>query len=120
MKHLWLTLALVACSADPYATTGSARPASITVVGGDAQIADVGDALIHPIQFQVTDARERPVAGITVHFTVTVGDGTVPKPDAITDADGKVQTEWIMGTLAGVQLLQAQVDSSVIGIASAA
>lgn len=119
MRRLALLLALVACSADP-STTNALGPLSIAVTSGDAQIADVGDPLTHPVHFQVVNANKEPMSGITVKFVVTIGDGSVPSFQQITDNNGTVATEWIMGNLGGVQLLEAQLESGAIAIASAA
>ena len=113
---LWV----VACASDPGAAGVAPGSTRIAVTGGDAQVADVGDRLIHPLQFLVTDAKNRPVSDATVQFVVTVGDGSVPTSQLTTNADGIVETEWFMGNLGGVQLLEAHVASGASAIASAA
>ncbi|MES1259302.1 MAG: hypothetical protein ABUL71_01810, partial [Gemmatimonadota bacterium] len=118
-SSLFALLFLAACSTDPSSST-IAVPARVSVVTGDAQLADVGDSLPHPIRFQVTDAHDRPVGGVTVTLAVTVGDGTVPESRKTTDADGMVETVWVMGRMGGVQLLEASVNAGIIAIASAA
>ena len=67
MRRAALLLALVACSAGT-STTNSVGPLSIAVTSGDAQIADVGDSLTHPVQFQVVNANKEPMSGVTVKF----------------------------------------------------
>ena len=113
-------LFLAACSSDQTSGAISAVPAHVAVIAGDAQLADIGDSLVQPLRFQVTDAKNRPVAGVTVTFAVTVGDGVVPDARKTTDGDGVVETAWIMGNLGGVQLLEASVNTSIVAIASAA
>jgi hypothetical protein len=113
-------LLLFGCRADSADQSGSHPSLSIAVISGDAQLADVGDSLTHPVRFQVTDGNDRPVGGVSVRFVVTVGDGRVPNALDVTNGEGMVTTEWIMGSIAGIQLLEAQVDSGITAIASAA
>ncbi len=108
---------LSACSAD---SSGSAStPSSITVTAGDAQLADINDLLPTPITFVVTDSKGRPVPSVPVTFVVTLGNGSVPLSQKTTDADGIVATTWSMGSMGGVQELEARVNSGLVASATA-
>jgi hypothetical protein len=111
-----LTL-LGACSAD--SSGSSTAPGSITVTAGDAQLADVRDLLPAPLRFVVTDRKGRPVPDVPVTLVVTLGDGSVPLSQLTTNADGMVETSWTMGTMGGVQELQARVNSGLVASATA-
>ncbi len=108
---------LSACSTD---SSGSASgPGSITVTAGDAQLADIHDLLPMPIRFAVTDNKGRPVPSVPVTFVVTLGDGSVPLSQQTTDADGIVETKWTMGSMGGVQELEARTSSGLVASATA-
>src|ERR1700748_3580424 len=46
------------------------------------------------VSVKVTDASGNPVAGVTVGFTVTAGNGSVNPRLAVTDANGRATTAW--------------------------
>ncbi|MEO7995801.1 MAG: IPT/TIG domain-containing protein [Gemmatimonadaceae bacterium] len=71
----------------------------------------VGFALEQPVRFVVTDNDGMPRANVAVHW-VPASDGRVSSVDAMTDANGVVETRWTLGTIAGMQTLRAQVQDA--------
>src|SRR4051812_4767833 len=59
---------------------------------------------------RVTDASGSAVAGVTVGFTVTVGNGSVNPRLAVTDANGQATTTWTVGTIIGRNEVTASVE----------
>lgn len=103
------------------ATAGTADgSASITVqqavdslaASGDAQSADAGTPLDSTVAVRAFDARGNPVAGASVAFTVLTGGGSADPASGTTDGAGEASTTWTLGTVAGVQELEAVVGSS--------
>jgi hypothetical protein len=50
----------------------------------------------------VQDDRGRPVPGTTVTFEVTAGGGTMTPSEVVTNAAGRAEARWTLGTVAGV------------------
>ncbi len=64
----------------------------------------------------VSDAHNNPVPGATVNFA-TSSNGKIRIPNAVTDAQGLARSEgWTLGTVAGLQTVQASVN--VPGVAA--
>jgi hypothetical protein len=59
---------------------------------------------------KVSDASGNAVAGVTVAFTVTAGNGSVVPHLATTDASGQATTIWNVGTILGVNEVTASVE----------
>jgi hypothetical protein len=60
---------------------------------------------------KITGPWGQPVEGVQVHFTVVRGGGEVRNNTAVTDASGIASVgEWMLGTVAGVNLLVASAD----------
>ncbi|HKS05532.1 MAG TPA: hypothetical protein VJR92_04390 [Gemmatimonadaceae bacterium] len=91
-------------------------PATITVVSGSGQNAGIAQTLPQPLIVEVKASDGVPVPGVTVTFAVTGGGGSVGTPSAITDANGRAQTTWLLGALVGAQ----SVSATVAGIATPA
>ena len=53
--------------------TADGVPAAIAAAGGSGQQATVGSQYAQPLQARITDAAGRPVAGVTVNFSVVPG-----------------------------------------------
>jgi adhesin/invasin len=82
--------------------------AGIQVVGGDGQVARVGEALPTSPSVKVADGFGAPVANAPVTFVIESGDGTVSGDSQTTDAGGIATVgQWTLGTTAGVQTLVA-------------
>ena len=74
----------------------------------------VGSTLSGPAAVLVSDEGGRPVSGVAVLFTVTVGNGGVTPRAVLTDAAGHAETRFTLGTIAGGN----EVTASVSGIAT--
>lgn len=89
----------------------------ITLVSGDGQSAPANFPLADSIRVRVTDQFGIGVVGITVTFTVAAGGGAAIPATAVTDADGRAATQWLLGS-AGVQSLEVSaeaLESLVVG-----
>lgn len=100
----------LACGGDSGPTGPVVRtPTAIALVSGSGQTGPVGTPLPTPVVVRVTDA-QGPMAGITVSFAPTEGNGGGSPQTAVTLADGTAQTTWILGTVPGTaHRLQASV-----------
>jgi hypothetical protein len=93
---------LAAATGDPGNTVSDfqfALPAQMTAIDGtDGQAALPGEAVPIPPGVLVTDRDGSPVAGATVHFAVTAGNGTVKPVAVVSDASGVAQlASWTLG-----------------------
>ena len=86
-------------------------PAALAVLGGGAQTGTVGQPLPDSLIVRVTDSRDRPVQSTRVAFVILAGGaGADVIPDtAFTDADGRARARWVLGSLAGLQRVEARV-----------
>lgn len=90
-------------SADP------GPPANMVKSAGDGQSATVNTNVATAPAVTITDSHGNPVPGVTVHFAVASGGGSVGAPDSsITNASGVATvTSWKLGTTAGSNTLNA-------------
>ena len=95
-------------------------PAHLRVVQGDGQTGTGGAPLLRPVVFAVTDGSDRPVAGVEVTLAVVAGGGSVPVAATRTGPDGVTVTDWILGTAAGPQVLEARAEGVPAARATAA
>lgn len=96
-----LVVLTLACGGDSGPTGPVVRtPTAITLVSGNGQTGPVGTPLPTPVVVRVTDG-QGPLAGVTVRFTPTEGNGGGSPETAVTLADGTAQTSWILGTVPG-------------------
>jgi hypothetical protein len=84
-------------------------PASLTVVSGEGQRAQVERRLGAPVAVQVVSRGGRPIAGVPVRFATTDG-GTVEPAVDTSDAQGVARANWTLGALPGRQRLSPAVD----------
>ncbi|HTR79159.1 MAG TPA: Ig-like domain-containing protein [Gemmatimonadaceae bacterium] len=110
----WLALAVLvaaatACSSDQ--NTGPLVATSITASAGASQSGTVATALAAAVEVTVTDQDGNAVSNATVSWLVTAGGGTVASAASQTDARGKATVIWTLGTVAGVDSLQASIAS---------
>jgi hypothetical protein len=102
-------LALFAAVACDGGTTGPAAPASLVAMTATTQNAEVATPVPVPPAVRVSDDRGRGLAGVSVAFAVTGGNGSVAA-SSITDAGGvAVAQGWVMGTVAEENALTASV-----------
>ena len=116
LARLTLSTALVGLMACGGATTPDrpGPPAFLTASSGNGQSGTVATVLPSPLVVSVTDAKSRPLVGVTVTWSVTAGDGVVTPATTITDAHGSAQTSFSIGPTAGNNAVTA----SVTGVAT--
>src|SRR3954451_6701262 len=87
------------------AVAGSSNAARIRLEDGDGQSGAVGTALDNPLIVRVTDQFGNPVAGVEVSWTAE--NGNVDPRTSTSDADGKAETSWVLGSSTGAQSARA-------------
>ena len=107
------SLSLAACGGGGDGSGGPSPPASVTIVAGNGQTGEVGTLLPVALTVRVTDSSGRPLASVTVGWTVTTGSGAVNPASGVTDSAGNASTRWTLGTTAGTQ----QATATVAGLA---
>jgi hypothetical protein len=107
-------LLLVACDG----TTQPAIPTSLEIVDGDGQEALVAATLPEDLRVRVTDQRGRPVAGVTVSWSATIGP--ISPSSTVTDESGIATASWTMGTIPGTNRIGAHsATAAVVGVGAA-
>lgn len=94
-----------------------AAPATIALLAGAGQHAPAGRALPENVLVRVISRRGLPVTGALVTFRLAEGDGALEPASALSDADGRARTSWVLGGLPGSQSLLATVqhlDSTLV------
>jgi uncharacterized protein YhjY with autotransporter beta-barrel domain len=83
------------------------KPTGVQIEGGDAQAGKVGGELDEALVIRVSNAQGVPVAGATVSWSVTEGEGELlDGAETITDGDGLTSNRLQLGTTLGdVQVL---------------
>lgn len=90
------------------ATAGAA--AQLSISGGDNQAAMVSTSVPTAPSVLVRDGGGNPMAGVTVSFAVTSGDGAVGNATATTNAAGVASAgSWTLGATGGPNRLTASV-----------
>ncbi|CAN5338353.1 hypothetical protein BH24GEM3_BH24GEM3_16120 [soil metagenome] len=84
-------------------------PARLEIHGGDDQRGNRGAPLPNLLAVRVTDAQMNPVPGVTVTWTIVMGEGTVLPATAETNANGIATTQWTLGSKPGNQRVAAAV-----------
>ena len=105
---LLLTLGALACS-DSTEPPPALTPTTLMAFDGNSQQALAATALPQPLRVRVTDADARPVAGVSVTWSVTAGGGTVSPTSSATDSNGVAATTFTLGGQAGAQAAEAAV-----------
>jgi len=91
------------------ATAVAGPPATVAVLSGDGQNANINSALANPIVVRVADSYGNLVSGVQVHFVVTSGGGAASPAAIASGAGGTASSSWTLGPLNGAQTLEAQV-----------
>jgi hypothetical protein len=128
-----LLLGLAACGGagggevtDPPDTPAPGPATSSSVIAGGEQSAVVGTELPNPVVIRVVDAEGRPVSNQLVNFVPLQDTAGISNPpfylapkvfagSAVTDADGKAQEYWTLGSSAKEQTLEARIVDPVTG-----
>ena len=84
-------------------------PTTLSKVGGDAQQGASGSPLAEPFVVALLDEGGAPLAGATVTFVVTAGEGTLSVTRATTDAQGRAATLLTLGEELGTYTVVATV-----------
>jgi hypothetical protein len=108
--------ALGACGGATGPGDGAGPAVAIRAVSGSQQTGQVASLLPSPFVVLVTDARARPVAGVSVTWAVVGGNGVITPSSTITGNDGTAQAVLSIGITAGVN----QVNAAVSGVSSGA
>ena len=82
-------------------------------ISGDNQKGESGAALANPFVIEVQDENGSALAGISVTFSVTAGDGTLSVTSTTTDPNGRAETILTLGPNPGTNTVQV----SAAGIA---
>jgi hypothetical protein len=93
---------LTGCGGDLTLPDATGAGLALAVVGGDRQQGTVGEALPQPVVVLVRTESGQPMANREVAFAPAEGQVTSFTPDtAVTGADGRAVTQWVLGTLPG-------------------
>jgi hypothetical protein len=106
----YLRFDLGAFSANATTTVNAGSAVLFSIIGGDAQTQLAGLGLEQLLAVKISDAQGNGVAGDTVIFTVTSGDGNIEGATAdtvLTDANGEAYAAWTLGAALGSQTLSA-------------
>ncbi len=77
-----------------------AHPA-LSIVSGNNQEGFAGSALSSPFIAEAQNENGEPMEGVPVIFTVETGNGQLTSPTTTTDADGRAQTNLMLGWTPG-------------------
>ena len=117
------TLTVTAPGLDPVVFSAQAEPGppgSLERISGDGQSATVGDPLAAPLVVEVVDSYGNPIAGTSVNWSIGPVGGNVTPSSGTTDANGRAQAVWTLGTKAGEQRVTVFAGQSVITVFTAA
>jgi hypothetical protein len=109
-----VVLSAGACPIDETSITppGDPVPTTLAIVSGNNQQQTVGTELANPLVVRLDDQFGDPMAGETVTFAVTQGDGSLATASVQTDANGEASATWTLGITAGTD---HQVTATVSG-----
>ncbi|GMV04520.1 MAG: hypothetical protein AMXMBFR53_08000 [Gemmatimonadota bacterium] len=86
-------------------------PATITKVSGDSQTGTLGEILGSALVIEVKDQGGAVAAGAKLTWNVTQGGGKLESGSTETDASGRGQASWRLGSTVGGQALQVSAGS---------
>ncbi len=101
---------------NPPPSTTVPKATSLVRVSASPDTGIAGEALSSPLVAQINDQSGKPLAGVVVNFSVTLGGGSVSASVDTTGSNGQVTTVWTLGT--GVGFQQARATSA--GLSAAA
>jgi hypothetical protein len=79
----------------------------------DSIVGTAGLPLATPIQLLAQDANGNPIAGATIVWQITAGNGSVSAMQDTTGSGGLVSVIWTLGTLVGGNALNARAVSGI-------
>jgi adhesin/invasin len=106
-----LAAVATACSSDNNNSAPLVATSITASAASQGQTGTVGTALTQAVSVQVMDQDGNPTSNVVVTWLVTAGGGSVPAATSVTDANGNASTLWTLGTVAGVDTLDATVAS---------
>jgi 5-hydroxyisourate hydrolase-like protein (transthyretin family) len=113
-----LLVALAACSNNE---SPPSPPSALAIVSGDAQYTRKGTKLEEPLVVRVADDKGNPAAGMTVHFQVVEGGGSLSRAAATTNHDGRTSVSWTLGPNTGLNRMRITVaENSALGATATA
>ncbi len=77
-------------------------PAFLSKVSGDEQNAPIRAALAMPVVVALTDSFNNPISGYALQWSEEWPDATLHFSEEITDAQGVISRQWMMGDLPGL------------------
>jgi hypothetical protein len=103
------SLAALGCGGDLSLPTSSGDGIALSIVDGNGQTGTVGQELPDPLIVRVASG-DTPIPGHRIAFVVT-GDpaaGRLEPDTAVTDADGRAVTHWVLGSEPGPHAVEAR------------
>ena len=93
-------------------TVLASAPGAILKASGDGQTGTVGTRLPNPLAAKVVDGGGSPMAGVSVQWSVTRGNGSVAAGSSDTDASGVARIDLTLGLTAGANEVTASAPGS--------
>lgn len=82
---------------------GPGAASSARAVGGEGQVAGIGERLGDPLVARIEDAYGNVVPGVEVTWEVETGTGTLDSVSSVSDDRGEVRARWTLGKEVGTQ-----------------
>ncbi|HYW09558.1 MAG TPA: hypothetical protein VE913_21530, partial [Longimicrobium sp.] len=92
----------------------------IVLVSGDVQVGVAGGALGRAVVVRIVDTRNQPIANTAVGFQVASGGGSATPAQAQTDAEGRAQALWTLGSTPGEQSLRVVAPNGTLTVTATA
>jgi uncharacterized protein YjdB len=86
-------------------------PQTVQILDGSGMAGVVGESLDQALRARVVNGSNLPVAGVEVRFKITRGAGSMSPVVGFTDEDGRIESRWTLGPVAGRQEVEVQVVS---------
>ena len=86
------------------------EPTNLAIISGDNQTGLTGEPLTNPFVVEVRDQYGDPMAGVTVTFAVSEGDGALSTGVATTDANGRAESTLTLGVDPGGYIVEVSVE----------
>ncbi len=83
---------------------------SLSIISGSDQSGWIGEALANSFVIKVRDQYDAPMAGVTVTFAVTAGNGSLSAATAMTGANGRAESTLRLGSEPGTNSVEASVE----------